>query len=214
MNIGILGSGAVGLALATGFLNLGHTVMLASRQPQKEHLQQWLREATGNATAGTFAETATFADLAVLATNWTGAENALALADPHHLAGKVVIDATNPLDFSQGFPPRLAVGHTNSGGEEVQRWLPDARVVKAFNIIGLQHMVNPDFPEGPPDMFICGNDAAAKTQVSDILSAFGWGVIDGGDITASRYLEPLAMLWIRHAMATGTRDHAFKLLRK
>lgn len=214
MKVGILGSGAVGLALGTGFINLGHAVKIASRNPQKESLQQWVAEHGTNASAGDFAQTAAFADVAVLATRWDGTENALALAEPQNLAGKVVIDATNPLDFSQGFPPRLTVGHTDSGGEMVQRWVPDANVVKAFNIIGLEHMVNPAFPAGPPDMFICGNSDSAKTTVSDILRAFGWDVIDGGDITAARYLEPVAMVWIRYAMTTGTRNHAFKLLRK
>jgi len=108
----------------------------------------------------------------------------------------------------------LVIGHTNSAGEEIQRWLADSFVVKAFNAVGLEHMVNPQFPGGPPDMFICGNDAQAKQTVTDILHSFGWPVIDLGGIELSRYLEPLAMIWIVQTVNTGNRNHAFKLLRK
>jgi predicted dinucleotide-binding enzyme len=118
------------------------------------------------------------------------------------------------LVFPAGAPPRLAVGHTDSAGEQVQRWLPDSHVVKAFNTVGNRHMVKPEFPDGPPDMFICGNDARAKQTVTDLLKAFGWPVIDIGGIEGARYLEPLAMIWILYLLRTKTGDHAFKLLRK
>ncbi|HEU4787844.1 MAG TPA: hypothetical protein VFS57_10555, partial [Gemmatimonadaceae bacterium] len=104
--------------------------------------------------------------------------------------------------------------HTDSGGDQVQRWLPDARVVKAFNIVGNAHMFRPEFPGGPPDMFIAGNDESAKATVSGILKSFGWEVIDLGGIEGSRYLEPMAMAWVVHGFRSGSWNHAFKLLRK
>ncbi|MGH9953071.1 MAG: NADPH-dependent F420 reductase, partial [Nitrososphaeraceae archaeon] len=136
-------------------------------------------------------------------------------ADPGNMTGKVVIDTTNPLDFSQGLPPRMAVGVTESVGEINQRLLPGAKVVKAFNIVGNPHMVHPDFPGGPPTMFICGNDEQAKKMVTEsMLTPFGWEIIDIGGLEGARLLEPLAMLWINYYFRTGNGDHAFKLLRK
>lgn len=214
MKIGILGTGEVGQTLGVGFVNLGHEVKMGSRDPNQEKVKACLKKAGAKASAGTFAEAAAFGELAVLCTIWSGTENAIRLAGPHNLAGKVVIDTTNPLDFSAGVPPKLAVGHTDSAGEQVQRWLPDSRVVKAFNIVGSPHMVKPEFPGGPPDMFICGNDDQAKEAVTDLLKAFGWSVIDMGGIEGARYLEPLAMVWIRHFFRVNSVNHAFKLLRK
>ncbi|HWP48751.1 MAG TPA: NADPH-dependent F420 reductase [Candidatus Limnocylindrales bacterium] len=213
MKIGILGTGDVGQVLGSGFVKLGHWIKMGSRNPDQEKVKAWLAKTGANASAGTFAEAAAFGDLVVLATLWTGTENAIRLADPKNLAGKVVIDATNPLDFSS-MPPKLAVGHTDSGGEQVQRWLPNSHVVKAFNSVGSPHMVHPDFPGGPPDMFICGNDSKAKETVTDLLKAFGWSVVDIGGIEGSRYLEPLAMIWILQFFRTRSGNHAFKLLRK
>lgn len=214
MRIGVLGTGDVGRVLGAGFVKHGHEVMLGSRDPKQDKVQAWVRSAGRAASAGTFGETAAFGEVAVLATSWSGTESAFTLADPKQLAGKVVIDATNPLDFSQGAPPRLAVVGNDSGGETVQRWLPGAHVVKAFNIVGNSHMVDPDFPGGPPDMFICGGDDAAKGTVKGLLTSFGWGVIDVGGIASSRYLEAMAMVWILHFFKTGSGNHAFKMLRK
>ncbi len=214
MRIGIVGSGDVGQALGRGFAALGHEVKLGTRDPGSAKVQAWVKKAGGKASAGTFAECAAFGEVIALATLWSGTESAIRLAGPDSFAGKVVIDATNPLVFKPGTLPGLALGHTDSGGEQVQRWLPKARVVKAFNIVGNAHMVNPQFPGGPPDMFICGNDAAAKKTVSDILSAFGWPSIDIGGIEGSRLLEPLCILWVAYAAQTHSSNHAFKLLRK
>ena len=137
------------------------------------------------------------------------------MAGPSNMSGKVIIDTINPLDFSQGLPPRMAVGHTDSAAEINQRLLPGAKVVKAFNIVGNPHMIHPDFPCGPPTMFICGNDEQAKKMVTEnILTPFGWETIDIGGLEGARLLEPLAMLWITHFFRTGTGNHAFKLLRK
>ena len=214
MKIGILGTGEVGQALGRGLVGLGHEVRLGSREAGNEKALAWVSKTGAKASAGTFADAAAFGELAVLATIWSGAENALRLAGAKNLAGKVVIDVTNPLVFSPNAPPSLALGHTDSGGEQVQRWLPDSRVVKAFNIVGNAHMVHPDFPGGPPDMFLCGNDAAAKATVTGICEAFGWPVIDIGGIEGARLLEPLCILWVLYAIQHKSSNHAFKLLRK
>lgn len=213
MNIGILGSGQVGQTIGAGFAALGHRVMIGSRTPGQEKLTHWVSNTAGQTSAGTFGETAEFAEVVVLATQWSGTENALKLAGLDNLAGKILIDAVNPLDFSNGFPPTLAVGGSDSGGEMIQRWVPDAQVVKAFNMVGYDHMINPDFADGPPDMFICGEHAEAKKTVTSFLQQFGWSVVDSGGIQSARYLEPMAMVWILHSVNSG-RGHAFKLLRK
>jgi predicted dinucleotide-binding enzyme len=216
MKIGILGTGSVGKAIGIGFAALGHDVMMGSRDPNRDDVKEWRKSAGGTTSSGTFAEAAAHAELAVLATAWSGTENAIKLAKPENLAGKVVIDTTNPLDFSApGKPPVLAVAGDDSAGESVQRWAPKARVVKAFNIVGNPDMFRPRFADGPPTMFIAGNDDAAKTEVRKVLEAFGWpDTVDLGGIEMSRYLEPLAMVWIVTYFRQGKGGHAFKLLRK
>lgn len=211
MKVGIIGSGDVGQRLGDAFVELGHSVKIGTRDPQK--LAAWVAKHKMRASAGSFSDAASFGDIVVIATAWSGTASAIEMAGPANMAGKVVIDVTNPLDHST-MPPRLAVGHTDSAGETVQRMLPDAKVVKAFNIVGNPHMFRPDFPGGRPTMFIAGNDDGAKKMVTDILTAFGWESIDIGGIEGSRLLEPLAMLWITYYFRTNTGNHAFKLLRK
>jgi 8-hydroxy-5-deazaflavin:NADPH oxidoreductase len=215
MKIGILGSGDVGRKLADGFIELGHQVKIGSRDLRQSKLTEWIdKHDKEKASSGTFADTS-FGELVVLATLWTGTADAIRLADSRNFPSKIVIDVTNPLDFSNGMPPRLALGHTDSAGETVQRMLPDSKVVKTFNIVGNPHMIHPDFPGGKPTMFICGNDDEAKKMVTDdILTRFGWETIDIGGIEGSRLLEPLALLWITHYFRTGNGNHAFKLLQK
>ena len=129
------------------------------------------------------------------------------------LAGKVVIDVTNPLDFSKGFPPDLAIKGNDSGGETLQRLIPDAKVVKALNTVTNTLMFRPELPGGPPDMFIAGDDAGAKATVTKILNDFGWPrVIDFGGIEASRWLEAMCIAWVLACSATGNWRQAFKLL--
>jgi predicted dinucleotide-binding enzyme len=211
--IGILGTGDVGGALGVGFASLGHEVKIGSREPASDKVKALLGKIGHGSTAGSFAEAATFGEVVVLATLWSGTESAITLAGPQNLKGKVVIDVTNPLVFTPNAPPALVLGHTNSGGEQVQRWLRGARVVKAFNSVGYAHMFKPSFPGGPPDMFICGNDADAKKLVTEILTGFGWLSIDIGGIEGARVLEPLCILWVGYGLRTGTWNHAFKLLR-
>lgn len=212
VKVGILGSGDVGRALAAGFLSVGHEVKIGSRDPGK--LAEWIKSKGGSVTSGSFADAARFGDLIVLATLGTGTQSALEMAGAGNFDGKVVIDTTNPLDFSKGMPPRLYVGTTDSLGEQVQRWLPGAHVVKAFNTVGNALMVNPQLPGGPPDMFIAGNDDGAKKTVEQVCAAFGWGVIDLGGIDASRYLEPMCVAWVLHGFRTNSWTHAFKMLHK
>ena len=214
MKIGILGTGDVGRALGTGFTGLGHDVMIGGRDAANPKAREWAARTGPRARTGTFADAASFGDALVLATLWSGTENAIRLATPERFAGKLVMDATNPLVFTPNAPPSLALGHTDSGGEQVQRWLPGAHVVKVFNIVGHASMVNPQFPGGPPDMFFCGNDAGAKKQVTEFLTAFGWPAIDIGGIEGARLLEPMCILWVVYGARTGTWNHAFKLLRK
>ena len=213
MKIGILGTGDVGRSLGTGFVDKGHDVLMGSRQAGNAKAAAWAKQAGPKATTGTFADAAKFGDVVVLATKWTGTENALKIAGFANFARKVVMDVTNPLDFSKG-TPRLAIGHTDSGGEQIQRWLKDAKVVKAFNIVGHDDMVNPRFPGGPPDMFIAGNDAGAKQTVTEICRQFGWPVIDIGALEGARELESLCILWCLYGFKTDTWNHAFKLLRR
>ena len=210
VRIGILGSGDVGRALAAGFAGLGHDVKIGSRDPQK--LNEWA-EGRAHVSTGTFAEAARFGDVLVLATLGVATEDAVRLAGIDAFDGKVVIDTTNPLDFSTG-KPMLSIGHTDSLGEVIQRLLPKARVVKAFNTVGNTLMVNPQLPGGPPDMFLCGNDDDAKKIVSQICAHFGWGVIDLGGIEGARYLEPMCLTWVLHGIRTGSWRHAYKMLRE
>ncbi len=211
VRVGILGSGDVGRALAAGFAGLGHDVKIGSRDPQK--LADWAEQAGPRVSTGTFAEAASFGDILILATLGVATEDAIRLAGVDAFDGKVVIDTTNPLDFSKGMPPTLSVGHTDSLGEVIQRLLPRARVVKAFNTVGNALMVNPQLPGGPPDMFLCGNDEDAKKIVTQICKHFGWGVVDIGGIEGARYLEPMCLVWVLHGARTGQWMHAFKLLR-
>jgi 8-hydroxy-5-deazaflavin:NADPH oxidoreductase len=201
MKIGILGSGQVGQALARGYRQHGHEVRIGSRQPDVAGLP-----------TGAPAEVVGQADLVVLAVLGTAAVDVVRGVAPQ-LDGKVLIDTTNPLDFSTG-APRLFVGHEDSLGEQVQRAAPGARVVKAYNTVGNTLMVDPQLPGGPPTMFIGGDDEQAKSVVTQLLADTGWDVADLGGIQASRYLEPLCMAWVAYGARTGTWQHAFRLLRE
>jgi len=211
--IGVLGSGEVGRTLARGFASRGHEVMIGSRDPGKDELAEWLEGDGEGVAAGTFAEAAEHGELLALAVLGVAVVEAIEQAGPERFAGKVVIDATNPLDFSEGFPPRLAVGHTDSAGEQVQRAIPEAKVVKALNTIGSHSFVDPRFAQGDPTMFICGDDEGAKATVADALADFGWSdVVDVGGIGAARELEAVCILWVRVGGLRGAFDHGFKLL--
>ncbi len=211
--VGVLGSGEVGRRLAEGFRSRGHDVMIGSRDPDKPELREWLSDGGAGIDTGTFAETAAHGELLVLAVLGDAAEDAIADAGADNFAGKVVIDAMNPLDFSGGFPPKLSICGEDSLGERVQRALPDAKVVKAFNTIGNPYFVDPSFPDGRPTMLIAGDDEDAKRTVGDVLADFGWSdTIDIGGIEGSRELEAICIVWVKIGGARGAWDHGFRLL--
>jgi 8-hydroxy-5-deazaflavin:NADPH oxidoreductase len=211
MRVGILGSSDVAKSLARGFLGEGHRVMLGSREPAK--LDSWVRESGKDASNGTFSETAEYAELVVLAVNGTKSVEAIQIAGAEKFRGKIVVDATNPLEMSSG-TPKLVGGLGTSSGELNQKALAGAFVVKAFNTVGHAHFYKPEFPGGPPDMFLCGDNTKAKEQVARICKSFGWNSIDVGGIALSHYLEATAMIWIITARVGGHWNQAFKLLRK
>jgi len=212
MKIGVLGSGTVGQVLADGFLKHGDEVMRGSRDPGK--LASWRAGAGSRAQVGTFAETARFGERLVLAVKGTAA---LAAVDAcgGALAGKVVLDATNPISEE---PPvngvlRFFTGPNESLMEKLQARAPAARFVKAFSCVGNALMVNPSLPGGKPTMFICGNDEAARRDAAGVLDRFGWEVADMGTAEAARAIEPLCMLWCIPGFRENRWMHAFKLLR-
>lgn len=209
--IGVLGSGDVGQALGQGFARHGWDVKLGTRSPEK--LQQWVDQTEGTVSADSFAEAAAHGDVVVLAVLGAAAEDVLDLAGRETFSDKVVLDATNPLDFSGGMPPHLLFGGTDSLGERIQAQLPDASVVKCFNTVSNAQMVGPKFEEGVPPMLICGDDVEAKEWTQSMLVELGWpDTLDVGDITSARYLEALVPLWVRAGAALDTWMHAFKVV--
>lgn len=208
--IAILGSGPVGAALAKGFLDNGHAVMRASRDAAK--LDEWKASSKGDVSTGTFAEASAWGDIVVLAVKGTVAE-ALVGDLSTQLAGKTVIDATNPISDEkpdQGVL-RYFTAQNESLMERLQAKAPAAKFVKAFNSVGNAFMVNPPF-KPQATMFICGNDAGAKTQVTEILTAFGWHTVDFGGAPAARPIESLCQLWCTPGLTGGGWQHALRWL--
>jgi predicted dinucleotide-binding enzyme len=212
--VAIVGTGVVGDTLAAGFLKYGHEVMRASRDPSK--LDQWKSVAGAQASTGTPGEAASWGDVVVLAVKGTGAESAVDLCGPGNLAGKTVIDATNPIADA---PPVNGVlsfftDLHESLMERLQKKAPGAHFVKCFSCVGSAFMVHPDFDGIKPTMFICGNDDGAKSEVRAILDTFGWETEDMGPVEAARAIEPLCILWCIPGFARNEWSHAFKLLKK
>ena len=212
MKVGILGSGVVAQALAQGFVKYGHEVTLGTRDEAK--LGDFVA-ANAAAMVGSFADAARSADLVVLAVKGAAAANAIREAGPENMAGKTVIDATNPIADA---PPENGVlkfftSLDDSLMEQLQREFPDIHFVKAFNSVGSAFMVDPQFKDGKPTMFICGNDETAKKTVSGVLDQFGWETEDMGAAAAARAIEPLCILWCIPGFIRNEWNHAFKLLR-
>ena len=212
MKVGILGSGEVAKSLAAGFMEHGHPVMLGTRDPSK--LEDWDWKHRGG-LVGSFADAAMFGEVLVLSVKGSGALDALRSAGMTNLAGKTIIDTTNPLADS---PPVNGVlsFFTNldeSLMERLQREFPAATFVKAFNSVGHTRMVAPQFKGGKPTMFICGNEEGAKRAVAGILDQFGWEVADMGKAEAARAIEPLCILWCIPGFLRDEWSHAFKLLK-
>jgi 8-hydroxy-5-deazaflavin:NADPH oxidoreductase len=213
MRAGVLGSGDVAKTLAAGFNKHGHQVKIGSRTPGK--LADWAAQNPGVST-GTFGEAAEFGEVVVLAVKGKVAAEALELAGAKNLAGKTVIDACNPIEDA---PPTNGVlkfftDVNESLMERLQRQFSEAHFVKAYNSVGAGRMINPQFADGRPTMFICGNEEAAKKQVAQINDQFGWETADMGAIEAARAIEPLCMLWCIRGFAQNQWTHAFKLLTK
>jgi predicted dinucleotide-binding enzyme len=204
----------VGQVLGAGFLKYGHGVMLGTRDPAKAEVRKWVGDTPG-AKAGTFEDAARFGELIVVATAGHAVHSALDMAGAANLAGKTIMDATNPISGApvNGVLP-FFTGPNESLAEQIQARFPDARVVKAFNSVGAGKMINPRYEQGPPTMFLCGDSAEAKSQVTEIIRQFGWEPFDCGGVIAARALEPLCMLWCIPGFQHNQWTHAFKLLQK
>ena len=214
--IGILGTGMVGITLADKFLELNHEVMLGSRSATNEKSIEWAKKKPDKAKTGTYEQTAAFADILFLCVKGDAAVSTVKSLKAENLKNKTLIDITNPLDFSKGMPPILvpSLSNTNSLGEEIQKAAPEAHVVKTLNIVGASIMVSKQKPGGNPTMFICGNNAKAKQEVTDILHEFSWeDIIDLGDISTARGTEMILPLWVRTMMTLGHTNFAFKAAR-
>lgn len=214
MKTGIIGSGIVGQVLAKAFHQEGHTVQLGTRNPDKAELVKFKKENPG-IRISTFQEAAAGSDWIILATGGSVTAEAIQLAGIANFAGKLVMDATNPISAT---PPVNGVlsfftGPNESLMEKLQALLPDAKLVKVFNSVGNAFMYKPSFPGGTPTMFICGNDEDAKKTVSGILDIFGWETADMGKVEAARAIEPLCILWCIPGMLRNEWRHAFKLLK-
>ncbi|MFN0029542.1 MAG: NADPH-dependent F420 reductase [Acidimicrobiales bacterium] len=202
MKIAMIGSGGVGKALAVALRSAGHQVEVGTRSPDDEELRSW--STTSGVAVDEVGAVAAAAEVVVLATAWGGAQNALSLAGDS-LAGKVLVDVTNPLQFTDRLG--LAIGHSDSGGEQVQRWAPQAKVVKAFNTVGFELMDHPRTSVGAPTLFVATDDDDAKAVATTLAADLGWSVHDCGGLRGARLTEPMALLWIEHAMRSGTRNH-------
>lgn len=208
MKYGVLGTGMVGTTIAGKLVSLGHDVKIGSRTASNEKAVAWVEKTGARASQGTFADAAAHGDIIFNCTLGNATLDALNAAGARALEGKILVDISNPLDFSQGMPPSLFVFGRDSLAEQIQRAFPRTRVVKALNTINCNVMIEPSRVPGEHATFVSGNDAAAKQQVTELLrGGFGWKqVIDLGDITTARGTEAYLMLWLRLWGALGTPD--------
>jgi 8-hydroxy-5-deazaflavin:NADPH oxidoreductase len=215
MKIAVLGTGAVGGSIASKLVQLGHEVMMGSRTAGNDKAVAWAKSAGRRAGTGTFAEAAAHGEMLWNCTAGAASLEALGLAGADRLAGKVLADVANPLDFSRGMPPSLSVCNTDSLAERIQREFPRTHVVKTLNTVNHQVMVDPArVSGGDHTMFVAGNDVDAKSVVTGLLREFGWtDVVDLGDLAAARGTEAYLLLWLRLWQAAGTADLNIKLVR-
>jgi len=208
MNIAVFGTGMVGNVIGTKLISLGHAVMMGSRTADNEKAIAWSGSQATNASNGTYADAASFGELIFNCTNGMGSMEPFKQAGAANLKGKVVVDVSNPLDFSKGMPPSLSVCNTDSLAEQLQREFPEAKIVKTLNTVNCNIMVNPGLLSGDHDMLYCGNDADSKAAVKDILTNwFGWkNLIDLGDLTGARGMEMWLPLWVRLLGSTRTAN--------
>ena len=212
MRIGILGSGGVAQTLGSAYVANGHEVKLGTRDKTK--LADWVAAAGAHASAGSFSDAASFGHVVFIIVHGEAALEAIELAGIERFKGKTVIDVTNPLDFSAGVPPKFTATVGNSLGEQIQRALPEANVVKAFNSIGAAVMVDPKFGEYTATLFIAGDSDEAKAESTKLIQEFGWDVEDLGGIDQAFFLEAFASLWINYGFKYNNWAHAFKFLKR
>jgi len=216
MRIGVLGTGMVGRAIATKLADLGHEVKMGSRTAANESAAEWVASAGAGASQGTFADAAADGELVFNCTAGEASLAALESAGAENLAGKVLVDVSNALDHSRGMPPGLFTSSFDSLGEQIQRAFPDTRVVKALNTVNCEVMVEPSKVPGEHDVFLCGDEQAAKARVAELLQSFGWppeSVVDLGDLSSARGMEAYLLLWIRLWGALGTGHFNVKVVR-
>lgn len=215
MKIGVLGTGMVGSAIGGKLVELGHEVKMGAREATNEKAATWAKQAGERASHGTFTDAAAFGEMLFNCTAGVASLDALKAAGTGNLDGKILIDIANPLDFSKGMPPTLSICNDDSLGEQIQRAFPALKVVKALNTATAAIMIDPkSVANGDHDMFISGNDADAKSRVTEILKNwFGWSrVIDLGDISTARGTESFLPLWIRLWGALGTPNFNIKIV--
>jgi 8-hydroxy-5-deazaflavin:NADPH oxidoreductase len=216
MNVAILGTGVVGSTIGTKMIQLGHKVRMGSRSAGNEKALEWVKANGANASQGTFSDAAAFGELLFNCTSGMASLEALRQAGEANLKAKILIDISNPLDFSKGMPPTLNPCNDDSIGERIQKTFPETKVVKALNTLNAMLMVNPSqLAGGDHSLFMCGNDAEAKAKVADLLKkGFGWkDVVDLGDITAARGQEMILPIWLRLWGALKTPNFNFKIVR-
>jgi predicted dinucleotide-binding enzyme len=216
VRIGVLGTGTVGRTLAEKLVEVGHEVRMGSREAGNENAAEWAAAAGEAGSEGTFADAAEFGELVINATAGGASLEALRAAGAESLGRKVLVDVANPLDFSDGMPPTLTVSNDDSLGEQIQEAFPEARVVKALNTVNAAVMVAPGALDESTNLFVCGNDRAAKGQVIELLETFGWlsgDILDLGDISAARGTEMYLPLWLRMMGALETPQFNIRVVR-
>jgi predicted dinucleotide-binding enzyme len=216
MKIGVLGTGMVGNTIGSKLIELGHEVKMGSRTSGNEKAIAWTASAGGKASEGTFADAAAFGELLFNCTSGMASLEVMKQAGESNLKNKILIDISNPLDFSKGMPPSLSVCNTDSIGEQIQRSYPDLKVVKALNTLNCRLMVNPEALPGEHEIFICANDEQAKGKAKKVLNSFGWSddrIHDLGDITGARSTEMILPIWVRLMGRMGTPQFNFHIVK-